>query len=207
MKRSEEKPPTSGGPEIAYSGVKPSYIKYQTLIASSDFEKANRLMDDFAKKAVSEVDKDHYLFEFSNQELYDILANSSEWSEFDQQLAIKILSERGELVDEKTLRELKTAKLTEMTKPKKASVGEIALGYLFPLLGFLTNNYAFAFVGAFLALFIGLHLFRGNKTLPNGTKTAIFNAQGKTHGRNILAFSLLLLPIWLLVNEFYLKGN
>jgi hypothetical protein len=192
-------------PEIAYSGVKPSFIKYQTLIDRVDFEKADDLMTEFAKKAISDVDKDHYLFDFTNEELYEILLKSNEWSEFDQQLAIKILSERGESVDEKTLQDLKIANLTEMAKPKKASVGEIALGYLFPLLGFFTNDYLFAFVGSFLALFIGLHLFKSQTTLPDGSKTPVFNSQGKAHGRNILVLSLAILPIWLLVKEFYLK--
>lgn len=70
-------------PEIAYSGVKPSSIKYQTLIDRTDFEIADNLMTELAKKAISDVDKDHYLFEFTNKELYEILLKSNEWSEFD----------------------------------------------------------------------------------------------------------------------------
>src|SRR5659263_763222 len=53
----------------------------ELLIKQSDFEKANKILDERADELLDEradellvnINKEHYLFEFTNDELYDIL--------------------------------------------------------------------------------------------------------------------------------------
>ncbi|HEY0743527.1 MAG TPA: hypothetical protein VGD40_18795 [Chryseosolibacter sp.] len=69
--------------------------EYFVKIQKEDFERADVLLLNLAKSQLANVEKDHYLFEFTNAELYEIIDRPDEWSEFDFLLAMKILSDRG----------------------------------------------------------------------------------------------------------------
>ena len=74
--------------------------KIEVVIANKHFGKAEFILSKNAEEVIREVDKEHYLFNFSNEELYDILLKPDEWSEFDYLLSKKILKERGKNIDE-----------------------------------------------------------------------------------------------------------
>lgn len=88
-----------------------------------------------AENLINEIDKDYYLFEFTNEELYEILLKSDEWSAFDYTLTQKILSERGKPVDSGLLHSLKKERLKELAKPEDNQHSWIIGGYLFAILG------------------------------------------------------------------------
>jgi hypothetical protein len=69
--------------------------EYFVKIGKEDFERADLLLLNLTKDQLVNVEKDHYLFEFTNEELYEITDRPAEWSEFDFLLAMKILSDRG----------------------------------------------------------------------------------------------------------------
>ena len=79
----------------------------ELLIRPSDFEKANKILDKKADELLVKIDKKHYLYEFTNDELYDILAKPDTWNSLDYKLAQQILKERGQEINEDLLKSLK----------------------------------------------------------------------------------------------------
>jgi hypothetical protein len=133
--------------------------------------------DDFIKY-VDEVEADHYLFGFSNEELLEVLEKEDEWSSFDYELAKKILNQRGVTVDPKKLAALNESRLDELRQPEKSQTFLIFLGYLFALLGGLVG------------IFIGWHFFSHKKTLPNGEQVYGYNETDRKHGRIIFYLAI-----------------
>src|SRR5260221_4377450 len=69
-------------------------------IKQEDFLKADAVLKELSLKELATVDKDHYLFEFSDEELFEIISKPDEWNEFDFELAKKILGDRGKTINE-----------------------------------------------------------------------------------------------------------
>ena len=80
--------------------------QFVVKINSDNFERVFEILDYVATKEIFEIDKSHYLFNFSDEELFDLLAKTDEWSAFDYQLAQKILDEREKQVDKEFLNSL-----------------------------------------------------------------------------------------------------
>ena len=159
----------------------------QLLVKQSDFEIANDLLDKKAEEQIEEVDDDHYLFDFENEELYDILIKPDEWSAFDYKLAQKILSERGQPVNEGLIRSLKKQRLDELAKPEGGQTSWILVGYLF------------AFFGGVIGLLIGWLLWKRKKSLPDGRKVFAYNDKDRNHGKIIFVIGLVLFITWLII--------
>src|SRR5690242_12247312 len=68
---------------------------YRLKIKQQDFEKANTILQNYYKAQLDKVDKDYYLFDFTDEELREIIAKPDEWGEFDYQLAQKLLADKG----------------------------------------------------------------------------------------------------------------
>jgi hypothetical protein len=115
--------------EIAYSvsedresldslyGDKQFKQQYFVKIKKADFETVDNILINQAREHLDNVDKDHYLFTFSNEELYDILSKPDEWSEFDFLLAQKILRDKGERIGDEQIKNLKNERIRELAKP------------------------------------------------------------------------------------------
>lgn len=131
---------------------------FEVKILQSDFNRANNILENQAEASISHVDKDHYLFEFTNEELFDILLKPDEWNEFDYKLATKILNDRGENVSEELINSIKNQRIKGLEKPEVSQKTWIYAGYLFSLLG------------GILGVFIGWHIWRATKVLPDGRK-------------------------------------
>ncbi|BAO74255.1 hypothetical protein [Winogradskyella sp. PG-2] len=74
--------------------------KFEVLIRQSDFEKTEQILEKNAENIIDQIDKDYYLFQFTDDELYNILLKSDEWNEFDYTLAQKLLIQRGQLSED-----------------------------------------------------------------------------------------------------------
>jgi hypothetical protein len=88
--------------DITFSG---STIQNQVevRIHESNFKSAESVLEQDAENIIDEIDRDYYLFSFTDEELYEILLKSDEWSSFDYTLAQKILTERGKPIDKALL--------------------------------------------------------------------------------------------------------
>ena len=153
--------------------------EYHLLVDPKDFTRANELLADNAHELTLEVADDHYLFEFSNQELYEILAKPDEWSELDVQLTKKILTDRGETISADFIESLQHQRLIELAQPQEAPSTWVLAGYFLAVLG------------GFFGLFIGWHLWKDYKRLPNGAKVYSFNEKDREQGKNICILSLM----------------
>lgn len=172
--------------DITFSG---STVQNQVeiKIKPTDFAKADTVLKNETSKYLDEIDKDYYLFQFTNNELYEILLKSDEWGEFDYNLAQKILKDRGKSVDEDMLFSLKRQRLEELAKPEASQKGWIVVGYIL------------TFLGGFFGVIIGYLIWTSQKTLPNGQRVYSYNESNRKQGKYIFIIGLIILPIVLII--------
>ena len=147
--------------------------QYFVKIKGDDFKKADSILVNLSEKELETVDKDHYLYGFTDEELFEIISKPDEWNEFDFQLAKKILRERGKEINQDTIDLLKKQRLNDLAKPEEGQRNWIYAGYIFALLGGL------------FGVFIGWHLSTYRKTLPNGQQFYGYKQEDRKHGRRI----------------------
>ena len=151
-------------------------------IKTEDFTKADSILRDLSLKEVATVDKDHYLFGFSDEELFEIVSKPDEWNEFDYELAKKILNDHGKAISEDALQ-----LLNELTKPIERQRNTVYAGYFFALI--------MPIIGAF----IGWHLWGAKKALPNGQRTYGFTKEDRTHGKIIFFLGITLTILYIFI--------
>lgn len=135
---------------------------------------------------VSQAPSDHYLFSFSEAELRGIIEKKDEWSSFDYQLAQKILSDKGVVVDEEAIQEIENQRIQELSQPEESQKSWIIIGY------------ALILIGALPGIFIGYSIWKGTKTLPNGEYVHRFSESDRKQGKWITWISItLFIPIFL----------
>lgn len=172
--------------DVTFSGSTLQH-EFEVRIKPSDFDKAEDLLEQQAENLIDQVDKDYYLFDFTDEELYEILLKSDEWNEFDYTLAQKILSQRGKPIDKALLNSLKNERLKQLAQPEENQRAWIILGYIF------------AFLGGLLGIVIGYFLWTAKKTLPNGEKVYSYSEKDRKQGKYIFIIAIIVLPIALIL--------
>jgi hypothetical protein len=165
---------------FAYNSVDPEIA---LKVDADDFEKANTILDEYYSSQADTIEKDYYLFSFTDEELMEILSKPDEWGRFDYQLAKKILAERGRAVQPGTAEMLKERRINELAVPERISSTYIAGGYIASLL--------LPFAGLIMALV----LVTAKKTLPDGQRMYTYSEADRKHGRIMLALSIVLCSI------------
>ena len=160
--------------------------EYNVKLKKENFEKANDVLLQLSTTQLENVEKDYYLFDFTNEELMEIIAKSDEWSKFDFMLAQQILKKRGKEINAERIDSLKKQRLNELSKPEEGQKQLIFYGY------------AIALLGGFLSIFIGRHLMNYKKTLPNGDRVYNYSDTDRKHGKRILQFSLFCMALWII---------
>ncbi|MES2239588.1 MAG: hypothetical protein V4497_04945 [Bacteroidota bacterium] len=160
---------------------------YEIKIQFEDFEKAELILEKEAENLIDQVDSNHYLFDFTDDELYEILLKADEWSEFDYKLAQKILTKRGKSIDADLLKALKKQRIESLSKPEENQKPWIIAGYIF------------AIFGGFLGIIIGYSLWTSKKSLPNGQNINSYTEQDRAHGKIIFYIGLIILPFYILL--------
>ena len=155
-------------------------------IKQSDFLKAEEILQKNAEDLIENIEEDYYLFEFSNEELYDILVKQDEWNEFDYNLAKKILKDKGQSVSNEFLKSLKTERLKQLAKPEPRQTLWIVIGY------------ASSILGGFIGMIIGYFLWTSKKTLPNGQKVYSYSRVDRWHGKVIFYLGCVVFPVLLI---------
>jgi hypothetical protein len=134
---------------------------------------------------LDEVDKDYYLFSFSDAELAEIISRPDEWGHLDYQLAQKILKERGKGIDDSEIELLKFRRFNELAEPESTNDIWIVLGYVASLTGGI-----FGILGGFIGILAGWSLAYWKKTLPDGQKVYVYNDQARRHGKVMIILSV-----------------
>lgn len=161
-------------------------INYVLKIKQVDFEKADLIIEKFAEKDLLDVDKEHFLFEFSNDELIDVIKKRDEWGDFNFSLSKKILEQRGVDITEDSIKKLQVERIKELAKPEE---GNETLGKII--------GYVSAILGGPLGLMIGYYLLNFKKTLPNGKSVYYYSEELRKHGRIMIFIGLLSSLFWL----------
>jgi hypothetical protein len=155
-------------------------------VKSEDFEKADELLKDVEEINVERLDKDYYLFSFSDDELIEILQNPDEWSYNDYLWAQEILKQRGKEVDTTTLANWKQKRLEFLSQPIKISGNFILFAYIFCLLG------------GIIGYFMGNYLCNSQKILPNGQQILTYNEESRQKGQKIKKIGLICFSIFVI---------
>lgn len=153
--------------------------QFEVFIKPEDIEKAEQVLLLNAEKLVEEVDPDHYLYSFTDDELRDIIQKPDEWNAFDFALARKLLAEKGLHYDQDGLSQLKKERTLQLTEPEKAKTVWIVVGYLFTL------------IMPILGMLIGWSFWKTKKTLPDGNRVLNYRKEDRQHGQIMFYVSLI----------------
>ena len=84
-----------------------TYSTYVVKLHGPNFKWVRRLEEDANRNLLDSLSPDHYLFSFTDVELFDMLANPAEWSNLDVALAGQLLRQRGRDVSPDAIRLLR----------------------------------------------------------------------------------------------------
>ena len=161
--------------------------QFVVSLRPEDFTRVRQLEEDHAEDSLAELPADYYLFQFSNAELWDLLAQPAAWSSHDVALAARLLRERGETVTDDTLQTLRLYNTATLAAPDPSPTGWIIAGY------------ALAVLGGVFGMGIGWSLRRYRKTLPDGRQVPGYAEADRAHGTRMLALGAVGLVFWLVV--------
>ncbi|MEO6036959.1 MAG: hypothetical protein ABIQ93_01015 [Saprospiraceae bacterium] len=164
----------------------------------SDFKKINWLIEQDTLRLIREHKIDlagHFLAEFSNQELIEVVNKPDEWNFDTATIARYLLQTRGVQYSEKQIAEKKEERLAEVRKPRSGS--RIRIIALF-VIGFL-GAYFWGFLFLLLALPMGLYYWRDLSVDLNGGRFYTFDQPTRNLGMAIFFFTLAVFLLRLVV--------
>nr|WP_294791201.1 hypothetical protein [uncultured Mucilaginibacter sp.] len=174
-------------PKIDVTTMTSAALAYDVMVYRDDFERVNKLLEDSALNDIEKIEKDYYLFAFTDEELLELVKKADEWSAFDVMLAQRILNDRGSDVSDRKIKEIHSNRIEELRQPEPPQTFWIVLGYILALMG-----------GIF-GIFVGRFLYSHKKTLPNGEMVFAYRENDRRHGRNIFYIATVCFAIGLLL--------
>lgn len=164
---------------------------FRIKLQKNDFELVDELVMDSLSDQIDKVDKNHYLFEFSEIELLEVLFKRDEWSTFDFLLAQKILKNRGMEANEMMIEALRKSRFEELARPDKNQKYWIIIGYIS------------SFLGGLIGIFIGWHMHNHKRTLPNGDRVYGYSVSDRKHGIRIFVVGIIFFIIWIFLRILF----
>ena len=159
--------------------------QFELKIQKEDFEVVEKLEEELVKADVENAEEDYHLFDYSDEELIEMVTKKEEWNKFDYLLALKILKQRGKEINPELLKVINKQRIESLSTQEESPTWLIIIGY------------ASAFFAGFLGVFIGGYLMYYKKALPNGDKIYGFERKDRNHGQNILILSGAAFLIWI----------
>ncbi|MEX1131766.1 MAG: hypothetical protein WEC15_00950 [Flavobacteriales bacterium] len=173
----------SSAQDPLFSGsVLPSF---HVLLPTSEFEHAQEMLREDTKGFLEELPSDHYLHEFSDAELMDVLLRPEEWSIEDVSSAQQILGRRGKVVPDELIAAARATRIQDLREPAPPQTAFIVLGYVSALLGGL------------LGIAIGWYINTAMKTLPNGERVPVYRVEDRRHAARLFALGVIVALILL----------
>jgi hypothetical protein len=156
-------------------------------LRARDFSAADAIMQTYYLQQVDQVGDDHYLFQFSDTELLEIVRNPDEWGYLDYVLAGKILKEHGISIPPKELKRFRQEKMKMLSRPETTDRSWTWMGYLCALL--LPP----------IGMIAGFSMEYMKRTLPDGQRIFAYGKEDRINGRRIFILALVCLPVWVLL--------
>lgn len=175
---------------------------YRIKLQQADFENVNELRNSIALLELDQVDPEYYLFDFTDEELIDLISKQDEWSPFDFQLAQKILKDRGKEISSQQMDELKNSRIKELATVEKHGIGGIVSGYILTAFGGVLSFVIYGYISTLLVLIgliIGGYIVSSKKTLPNGERIFTYGDSDRKQGKIILIIGAPMLIISVLM--------
>ncbi|MBO2007985.1 hypothetical protein [Hymenobacter negativus] len=169
-----------------------TFATFEVKLHGGDFEWVRRLEEDANREALAAISPDHYLFTFTDAELFDLLAKPEEWSNLDVTLAGQILRQRGRDVSVEAIRQLRQHRVATLAQPEASGNSLIIWGY------------GLALLGGPLSIIIGWNLYAHKKTLADGRQVYAHTTQDRVHGLRIMTLGVACLLLWIAV-RFWLQ--
>ena len=154
------------------------------MLNPSDFDKASLLLEENVKIEINDINSQHPLFDFTTEELKDVVKNYDEWHPADVKLARQLLEKENIVVEDSDIKEQQNKKMIVAQAPEKSSLLTLAMGYTFCLMGGLAG------IG------IAIFLMMGKRTMPDGTKKYIYAKSDRAHGLYMLVAGTIIFLIF-----------
>jgi len=148
-------------------------------IEESDFEKVNELFKKTESVRLEDVDPSHYMFNFTQEELMEVISKPDEWNNYDYQIAKLLLLKNGTSVTDVMETGIRKKRKEELNRFKEINVAWIIFGYIS------------SFLGGVVGIAIGIYIWRTSKTLPDGTKHYTFSESNRAHGKAITIIGII----------------
>ncbi|MDI9864114.1 hypothetical protein QM480_07255 [Flectobacillus sp. DC10W] len=186
--------------EISNGAIDPVSMRsvqkfFLVKIEKENFPSVQKLIDNIAQESIEDIDPEHYLFQFSDEELFEILSKADEWSELDYKLAQKILQDRGHTVDTEYLKYLKKERLATLAKPEPSQAK------------FIWAGYTFAILGGVLGVAMGWGIYFSQKRLPNGEVVYSYSESDRKHGKKIIVIGFIMMVLLILLKILPLSSE
>ena len=150
----------------------------EVWVAEDQFDYIDDLIEEKVNSELDTVADDYFIFEFSNDELRNVLINAHEWSPLDLALANKLLKERGEPFEKEELHKIREEKIAESALARDISKGRkitgLIVAFLFPLIGIIT----------------ALIYLLASKDDLSGKKVPKYGEPTKKHGKIVIIVAL-----------------
>lgn len=157
------------------------------MIPVEQFGEANSLLELSAAQQEVLIDDEHYLNDFTDEELTQIVAQRHEWSTHDYLAAIKLLDQRGIQIDPEMIARQQEENLRQIREPKsahKATLSRVAIVALF---------------GGPMGLLQGYHYWQSTKTDPTGEKYFEYDAATRSKGQFIFSAGIVSTVAWTVI--------
>ena len=175
---------TSPPVDITFSG-NTLQNEIRIKVKQSDVGIANQILEKQAEQLVDKFPNDYYLYDFTDNELIEIIEKSDEWSKEDYMLSQKILKDRGHEISKEKIEEIKQKRIEDLRKPEKGHVGWLIFGLISAILGGL------------LGIFIGWFHWDFKKTDPTGQQFYAYDQQTRKTGQIIFWIGLVATIYWI----------
>lgn len=173
-----------------YRGANPIDREVEVKIQPEDFSKVDELWKSNLEIDLGQLDPNHYIFKFTNEELYEILARPDEWSITDHQLAVAELKKRGKSVDHELIAALSNQREKDLSKEEPSQMPWIIVGYFTSLLG------------GVIGIVVGWVIISSKKTLPSGKQVHTYNENDRKHGKIIFYLGVFFFVVWIFIRAF-----
>ncbi|WP_127132557.1 hypothetical protein [Pseudoflavitalea rhizosphaerae] len=135
--------------------------KYVVKVRQQDFGKVESLVNKEMEKQIDDLPSDYYLFQFSDEELLEVLQMPEDWNHLDQTLAKRLLQQRNVKTD--GLAVLSVFNKEEIDGKERISTNTLVITYLLAII--------FAIVG----MLMGALMITAKRTMKDGSKMPLYD--------------------------------
>ncbi len=187
--------------KIIYSLEKPQVLIDKAIVGTTilpkailkilprDFERVNKILAEIIEQQA--IPQDHYLLEFSNLELFDVIKKPDSWNIEDITTARKILVSRGFEVTNQQLEELQEQRYSELRAGKQGEIGWMFFYAVCIGLGVLFLHPIFMIAGVGM----GFYYWQDKKRDPKGASFFTFDKKTRKVGQIIFYLGIVLMII------------